>query len=115
MKARPVPQFLTEIGAQPSARPGLTSPGLANPPFADGSRSGDDLQRAPWGDLSEPVAAGGVALQAPAIPATSAHLEIEGGIAVEANPAVSLGRDPRTTLGEQALPDHGCAPPIPPA
>ncbi len=113
MKARPVPQFLTEIGAQPSARPGLTSPGLANPPFADGSRSGDDLQRAPWGDLSEPVAAGGFALQAPAIPATSAHLEFEGGIAVEANAAVSLTRDPRTTLDEQTIPDHGCAPPIP--
>src|SRR5206468_7007027 len=31
MKARPVPQFLTEIGAQPTARPGLTSPGLTNP------------------------------------------------------------------------------------
>jgi DNA mismatch repair protein MutL len=113
MKARPVPQFLTEIGAQPSARPGLTRPGLANPPFADGSRSGDDLERAPWGDLSEPVAAGGFALQAPAIPATSAHLEFEGGIAVEAHAAVSLARDPRTTLDEQTIPDHGCAPPIP--
>jgi DNA mismatch repair protein MutL len=113
MKARPVPQFLKEIGAQPSARPGLTRPALANPPFADGSRSGDDLQRAPWGDLSEPVAAGGFALQAPAIPATTAHLEFEGGIAVEANAAVSLARDPRTTLDEQTIPDHGCAPPIP--
>ena len=113
MKARPVPQFLTEIGAQPSARPGLTRPGLANPPFADGSRSGDDLERAPWGDLSETVAAGGFALQAPTIPATSAHLEFEGGIAVEAHAAVSLARDPRTTLDEQTIPDHGCAPPIP--
>jgi DNA mismatch repair protein MutL len=113
MKARPVPQFLREIGAQPSARPGLTSPGLANPRFADGSRSGDDLQRAPGGDLSEPVAAGGFALQAPTIPATSAHLEFEGGIAIEANAAVCLARDPRTTLDEQTIPDHGCAPPIP--
>src|SRR6202047_896334 len=57
MKARPVPQFLTEIGAQPSARPGLTRPGLANPPFADGSRSGDGLQSAPWRDLSEAAVA----------------------------------------------------------
>ena len=113
MKARPVPQFLTEIGAQPSARPGLTSPGLANPPFADGSRSGDDLERAPWGDLSEPTAAGRFALQAPTVPATSAQLEFEGGIAVEANAAASLARDPRTTLDEQTIPDHGCAPPIP--
>jgi DNA mismatch repair protein MutL len=113
MKARPVPQFLTEIGAQPSARPGLTRPGLANPPFADGSPSGDDPQPAPWGDLSEPGAAGGFALQAPTIPATSAHLEFEGGIAIEANAAVCLARDPRTTLDEQTIPDHGCAPPIP--
>ena len=30
MKARPVPQFLTEIGAQPTASPGLTSPGVTN-------------------------------------------------------------------------------------
>jgi DNA mismatch repair protein MutL len=113
MKARPVPQFLTEIGAQPSARPGLTIAGLVNPPFADGSRSGDDLERAPWGDLSEPVATGGFALQAPTIPATSARLEFQGGIAVEANAAVCLARDPRTTLDEQTIPDHGCAPPIP--
>jgi DNA mismatch repair protein MutL len=113
MKARPVPQFLTEIGAQPSARPGLTSPGLANPPFADGSRRGDDRERARWGDSSEPVTAGGFALQAPTIPATSAHLEFEGGIAIEANAAVCLARDPRTTLDEQTIPDQGCAPPIP--
>ena len=31
MKARPVPQFLTEIGAQPTASPGLSSPGLTHP------------------------------------------------------------------------------------
>src|ERR1700687_3777067 len=118
MKARPVPQFLTEIGAQPSARPGLTSPGFANPSFTDGSRSGDGLQQAPWHDLSEPAAAGGFALQAPTIPATTAHLEFEGGIAVEANAAVSLARDPQATIDHQAIaqqtiPDHGCAPPIP--
>ncbi len=33
MKARPVPQFLTEIGAQPTASPGLSSPGLTHPGF----------------------------------------------------------------------------------
>src|SRR6266403_774043 len=123
MKARPVPQFLTEIGAQPTARPGLTSPGLtgpglANPSFTDDSRSGDGLQSAPWRDLSEAAAAGGFALQAPTIPATTAHLEFEGGIAVEANAAVSLARDPQATIAHQAsarqtIPDHGCAPPIP--
>jgi DNA mismatch repair protein MutL len=118
MKARPVPQFLTEIGAQPTARAGLTSPGLTNPSFTDVSRSGDGLQSAPWRDLSEAAVAGGFALQAPTIPATTAHLEFEGGIAVEANAAVSLARDPQATIAHQAsaqqtIPDHGCAPPIP--
>ncbi len=118
MKARPVPQFLTEIGAQPTARAGLTSPGLTNPPFTEVSRSGDGLQSAPWRDLSEAAVAGGFALQAPTIPATTAHLEFEGGIAVEANAAVSLARDPQATIAHQAsaqqmIPDHGCAPPIP--
>jgi DNA mismatch repair protein MutL len=113
MKARPVPQFLTEIGAQPTARAGLTSPGLANPSFTDVSRSGDGLQSAPWRDLSEAAMAGGFGLQAPTIPAMTAHLEFEGGIAVEANAAVSLARDPQATFDPQTIPDHGCAPPIP--
>jgi DNA mismatch repair protein MutL len=118
MKARPIPQFLTEIGAQPSARPGLSSPGLTNPSFTDGPRSGDGLQSGPWRDLSEAAVAGGFALQAPTIPATTAHFEFEGGIAVEANAAVSLARDPQATIAHQAgaqqtIPDHGCAPPIP--
>jgi DNA mismatch repair protein MutL len=113
MKARPVPQFLTEIGAQPSARAGLTSPALNQ-----GANSSDGLQRAPWRDLYEPAAAGGFALQAPAVPATTARLEFEGGIAVEANAAVSLARAPEATISyptsaDQTIPDHGCAPPIP--
>src|SRR6266849_5780752 len=123
MKARTVPQFLTEIGAQPTARPALTShgvtdPSLTNPSFSQDANSSDGLQGAPWRDLSEPAAAGGFALQAPTIPATTAHLEFEGGIAVEANAAVSLSRDPEATIAHQAsaqqtIPDHGCAPPIP--
>jgi DNA mismatch repair protein MutL len=121
MKARPVPQFLTEIGAQPSASVGLSSPGTGNSRFTDGEREGDGLQRAPWRDLYEPATAGGFALQAPAVPASTARLEFEGGIAVEANAAVSLARAPATIaqqaiadsmIAEQSLPDHGCAPPI---
>ncbi len=113
MKARPVPQFLAEIGAQPSASPGLT-----RTPITQGAPSGDGLQRAPWRDLHEPAAAAGFALQAPAIPASTARLEFEGGIAVEANAAVSLARAPgapvaQQTLADQPIPDHGCAPPIP--
>jgi DNA mismatch repair protein MutL len=110
MKARPVPRFLTEIGAQPTASRGLTSP-LLN------QGEGDGLQRAPWRDLYEPAAAGGFALQAPSVPAATARLDFEGGIAVEANAAVSLDRAPEAAiphpaLDHQPIPDHGCAPPI---
>jgi DNA mismatch repair protein MutL len=123
MKARPVPQFLTEIGAQPSASAGLTSPRLTNSGFtglsiSQGANSSDGLRRAPWRDLYEPAAASGFALQAPAVPATTVPLEFEGGIAVEANAAVSMARAPeaaasQNTIAEQPIPDHGCAPPIP--
>jgi DNA mismatch repair protein MutL len=118
MKARPVPQFLTEIGAQPTASPGLTSPAITQ------SASGrDGLHPARWRDLLEPAAAGGFALQAPTVPPVTARLEFEGGIAVEANAAVSLLRAPQATgadqsvshppISHQPIPDHGCAPPIP--
>ena len=117
MKARPVPQFLTEIRAQPSAGPGLTSPGFAHSsigPEANGHETNSEgLQPAPWRDLYEPAAAAGFALQAPAVPAATARLEFEGSIAVEANAAVSLARAPVPTFDAQPIPDHGCAPPIP--
>ncbi len=99
MKARPVPQFLSEINAQPSASAGLT-------PGTRGSDGGEGGQSAPWRDLYAPAAAG-FTLQAPTIPAATARLEFDGGIAVEANAAVSLARAPEVTV-----PDHGCAPPI---
>jgi DNA mismatch repair protein MutL len=118
MKARPVPQFLTEIGAQPTASPGLTSPAITQ-----GASGGDGLHPAPWRDLLEPAAAGGFALHAPSVPPVTARLEFEGGIAVEANAAVSLSRAPQATgadqpvgqpaISHQPIPDHGCAPPIP--
>ncbi len=109
MKARPVPQFLTEIRAQPTAGPGLTSPLHTQGTGSDG------LQRAPWRDLYEPAAAGGFALQAPSVPAATARLEFDGGIAVEANAAVSLARGTEAAVAQassQIIPDHGCAPPI---
>ncbi len=116
MKARPVPQFLTEIGAQPSASRGLSSPGLGNPRFTDGEDAEDGWQRAPRRDVNELAIAGGFALQAPVVPAASASFQFEGGIAVEANAAVSLARAPVTiaqeTIADRPIPDHGCAPPI---
>ncbi len=96
MKARPVPQFLSEIHAQPTASPSLTP----------GAREGNG-ERVPWRDLYEPAAAGGFALQPPTLPAVTARLAFEGGIAVDANAAVSLEQAP-----DAAVPDHGCAPPI---
>src|SRR5882672_10174648 len=59
MKARPVPQFLSEINAQPRAGQALTP----------GARGGDGAN-APWRDLAEPMA-GGFALQAQAVPPTT--------------------------------------------
>jgi DNA mismatch repair protein MutL len=110
MKARPVPQFLAEINAQPTASPGLT-------PGAWGSGGS---QPAPWRSLYEPAHGGhpqpatdpaksGFALHPPPIPPSTARFAFEGGIAVEANAAVSLARAPEPTV-----PDHGCAPPIEP-
>ena len=106
MKARPVPQFLTEIGAQPSATPGLSSPGQ--------NRSWNDASRGiTWRDLYEPgTGVGGFALHPPTVPATTARLEFDGAVAVEANAAVSLARDEQVTVDIQPVPDHGCAPPI---
>ncbi|MGA2352892.1 MAG: DNA mismatch repair endonuclease MutL [Terriglobales bacterium] len=112
MKARPVPQFLTEIRAQPSATPGLSSPGAGHHPFAYSVGEIDPGRHAPWHDLAEAGVAGGFALQAPTVPAVTARLEFEGGIAVEANAAVSLARAPEATADPQPIPDHGCAPPI---
>ena len=91
MKARPVPHFLTEIGSQPTATRGLTSPMMS-----DGHGGGDGLQSAPWRDLSESATVTGFALQPPTVPSTTGRLEFEGGIAVEANAAVSLARAPES-------------------
>ncbi|MGP0097393.1 MAG: DNA mismatch repair endonuclease MutL [Terriglobales bacterium] len=128
MKARPVPQFLKEIGAQPTAAPGLSSPSMGSTRFSEGAYDENGPARAPWRDLYEPAAAGdfggGFALQAPAVPAITARFEFAGGIAVDANAAVSLAHAPEATVPgaesamdsgpsvAQPIPDHGCAPPI---
>jgi DNA mismatch repair protein MutL len=74
MKARPVPQFTTEIYAHPTASPSLTP----------GARSGN-------GDYASTEAR--FSLQAPTAPQISERLAFGmNGIAVEANAAVSLAR-----------------------
>jgi DNA mismatch repair protein MutL len=111
MKARPVPQFTTEIRAHATASPSLT-PG-ARPEWEPSSNAAVALaQPAVWGP-DAPVS-GGFALQAPAAPPVSARFHFEGGIAVEANAALPVARGLELIAGhlipDRFIPDHGCAP-----
>src|SRR5207248_846059 len=103
MKARPVPQFVTEIRAHPTASPSLT-PG-ARAASADASA---------WQTISGATAPDIFALQAPLQPAVVERLHFSDGIEVEANAAVPVARFPRQTFGGVELPitRDGCAPPI---
>ncbi len=92
MKARPVPQFVSEIHAHPTASPSLTP----------GTQSGE--APAAWRALYEPAGGSGFSLQAPVPPPVTERFQFQGGIAVEANAAVSLARAP------EIVPDDGCAP-----
>ncbi len=93
MKARPVPQFVSEIHARPTASPSLT-PGAPTPP----------PDAATWRDLYAPSSPAGFALQAPDPAPVTQRFAFQGGIAVDANAAVSLARAPAL------VPDDGCAP-----
>jgi DNA mismatch repair protein MutL len=96
VRARPVPQFITEMTARPTATPSLTP----------GSRSTVDI--AAWRAAYAPAAPPGFALQAPVLPPITERLHFGGdGISVEANAAVALARAP-----DPVLPGNGCAPPI---
>ena len=115
MKARPVPQFVTEMRAHATASQALT-PGAMTPELSPGAQPWDpvpgtaSVTEAPL--LAENARngapgsqfGGGFALQAPAPPPISGRFQFEGGIAVEANAAISLARDVDT------IPDSGCAP-----
>jgi DNA mismatch repair protein MutL len=97
IKARPVPQFTTEIGAHPTASPSLTP----------GSR-GTPIDISAWRSLYAPAAPPGFALQPPVLPPESGRLHFGNeAIVVEANAAVAVARAP-----EQQFPADGCAPPI---
>ena len=126
MKARPVPQFVAEIRAHATAGQALTPgamtpdlttgpqpwdpasgaasvaefPGVANEGLANEARPGAPYISAPH--ISDGT--NGFALQAPVPPPISGRFQFEGGIAVEANAAISLAR------GVDAIPDNGCAP-----
>ena len=123
MKARPVPQFVTEMRARATASqaltPGALSPGLA--PSEDGlpafgSRPSDGGVPASVGED------GAFSLQMAAQPPISSRFQFEGGIGVETNAAIPVARgvhsipiapDFGTTLPREqfeAVPDHGCSP-----
>jgi DNA mismatch repair protein MutL len=106
MKARPVPQFTTEIRAHATASSSLT-PGARDWEVSSGiaSVAGSAAGRA----FYEPVAGGGFALQPPSAPPVSARFQFEGGIAVEANAAIPVARGLEGT-GKETIPDNGCAP-----
>jgi DNA mismatch repair protein MutL len=108
MKARPVPQFMTEIRAHATASqsltPGAMTPGAEWEPASDAGLPASG-SRLPDAGLREPGAYGvGFALQAPVPPPISSRFQFEGGIGVEANAAIPVAR------GLEAIPDNGCAP-----
>jgi len=101
MKARPVPQFMTEISAHPTASPSLTP----------GSRSGP-ADSAAWRTAYAPAEPQPFALQAP-VPAPITerfHFGVDG-IAVDGNAALSLIRAPER--GFEVIEQDSCAPPLP--
>jgi DNA mismatch repair protein MutL len=108
MKARPVPAFMTEMRAQPTASPALTPRG--------------GVSATEVGDLGVTAADAAFALHAPeALPATS-RLQFEGsGIAVAANAAIPVARFGPQTFGGAvqpapaaiAPPTNGCSVSLP--
>jgi DNA mismatch repair protein MutL len=106
MKARPAPQFTTEIHARANASSGLTP----------GARDWDvssELAAAP-NDLARPLyePAPGFALQALQPAPNSARFQFEGGIAVEANAAIPVARgilEHSFPQPVESIPDNGCA------
>src|SRR6266699_3194847 len=96
MKARPVPQFATEIRAHPTATPSLIAGGRVA--MTEGSAALAASFDAPPQEFT---------LQAPVPPAINTQFHFSGGIGVEGNAAVSLARAPKVVESD------GCAPPLP--
>jgi DNA mismatch repair protein MutL len=92
MKARPVPQFATEISARPTASQSLT-PGGSPPPAS-----------APVDIGNGPLPSHNFVLQAPVPPPSNERFQFTSGISVEGNAAVSLAREP--------FPTDSCTAPI---
>ncbi|MGA8150609.1 MAG: DNA mismatch repair endonuclease MutL [Terriglobales bacterium] len=104
MKARPIPQFITEIGAHPTASPSLTP----------GSRFGENAS-ASWRAVNAPAEAQGFALQAPVLPSITDNLQFDGVFSVDGNAALSLARAPQMVPEPmpERIKDDGCVQPVP--
>src|SRR5579863_5301160 len=128
MKARPVPQFVTEMRAHATASPSLTSGGItpsltpgseARARYAEGSETLPGIQSVP-GDRTEYSAAIEAFALAPPIPLpVTARFQFDSGISVEANAAIPVARglEGRAmdaisdhAIPDHVIPDHGCAP-----
>ena len=102
MKARPVPQFVTEIRAHPTASPSLTPGARAAAAEAGATRQ--------YGAAVPQE----FALETAPQPAVSERFHFAEGIEVQANAAIPVARFPRQTFGgpvETPEASH-CAPPI---
>src|SRR5580698_1785817 len=115
MKARPVPQFVTEMRAHATASQALT-PGATDWEQTSGGIENSNSAPLPsrsGAPESAPAHDGGFALQAPVLPPISARLQFEGGIAVEGNAAIPVARgleNAPLTRTMESIPDNGCAP-----
>jgi len=103
MKARPIPQFVAEISAHPTASPSLTF----------GARPVE--RSASWRASYAPAENQGFTLQAPVVPAVSDRFQFTSGFSVEGNAALSAARAPQTISGTtpEIIQDDGCAQLIP--
>src|SRR5216684_8111569 len=97
MKARPVPQFVTEIRAHPTA----------NPSFTPGAQAAAAEASATWKSFYGQTVPASCTLQAPTQPVISQRFHFSEGITVEANAAVPVARFPQQTFG-----GNRCAPPL---
>ena len=104
MKARPVPQFVTEISAHPTAPQALT-PGAY--PHSNATSGGS----APWPATYAPADAQGFSLQAPVPPPVSGRFAFGmDGLAIDGNAALSLARGPQ--MVPEVVKGDGCTPPV---
>jgi DNA mismatch repair protein MutL len=113
MKARPVPQFVSEISARATAGQALT-PGAAWESSLQG-RGFVAESEIPQDGPHE-----GFTLRSQALPLMPAHLQFDGSIAVEGNAAIPVARGmehlpinpdfSETARNIDTVPDHGCAP-----